>query len=73
MDTHLPRLLTPIEVAGILGIRKSTVYQAVHDGRLPVVRLWKGRRRDLIRFRREDIETLIQSKRTSSHVRSTRG
>ena len=34
-------------------------YQAAADGRIPCVRLWRGRRKALIRFRRSDIEKLL--------------
>ena len=54
------RLLTAEEVAALLRIRVSTVYDAAARGDLPAVRLWKGTRRTLIRFRRDDIDELIR-------------
>ena len=65
------RLLTAEEVAELLSIRVATVYDAASDGRLPVVKLWQGKRRSLVRFRQEDIERLIQEK--SSNQVGTRG
>ena len=55
-------LLTAEDVARLLNIKPSTVYDAAARGRIPAVRLWEGRRRPLIRFRREDIEQLIEDR-----------
>ncbi len=49
-------------VARWLGVSPSTVYEAAARGQLPTVRLWKGRRRTLMRFRRSDIELFIQQR-----------
>jgi excisionase family DNA binding protein len=56
-ETH--ELLTVSEVCDLLRIRASTCYAAAEDGRLPCVRLWRGRRKSLLRFRRTDIESMI--------------
>ncbi len=53
-------LLTAQQVARRLNIRIATVYAAAYDGRIPCVRLWRGQRRSCIRFREQDIETLIK-------------
>jgi len=58
-------LLTPNQVAALLSIQPSTVYAAAAQGKIPCVRLWKGERRTLIRFRREDIDRVIRE-RTSA-------
>ena len=58
-------LLTADEVAGILRIKPATVYEAAATGRIPSVRLWRGRRKSLVRFRAEDINRIIRE-RTSS-------
>ena len=55
-------LLTASQVAELLGIRPSTVYDASAKGRIPSVRLWQGSRRTLLRFRREEIEKLIRER-----------
>jgi excisionase family DNA binding protein len=55
-------LLTAEEVASMLRVKPSTVYDAATRGVLPVVRLWKGRRRTLIRFRQADIEEFIRQR-----------
>ena len=61
------RLLTAEEVARLLSVKPATVYDAAADGRLPVVRLWKGERRTLIRFRREDIDRIIRERTSPLH------
>ena len=55
-------LLKAEDVARLLNIRVSTVYDAVARGRIPAVRLWEGRRRPLLRFRQEDVERWIQER-----------
>ncbi len=52
-------LMTPHEVANLLRVKVNTIYGAAAEGRIPAVRLWRGRRKSLIRFRRADIEALI--------------
>ncbi|MBZ5638301.1 MAG: helix-turn-helix domain-containing protein [Acidobacteriia bacterium] len=61
-------LLTARDVARILNVRPVTVYAAASTGRLPSVRLWKGKRRSLVRFRAEDIDAFIRN-RTESQDR----
>jgi len=53
----LDELLTAAEVARALRVKPSTVYEAAAHGRIPCIRLWQGKRRALVRFRRQDIET----------------
>lgn len=53
-------LLTPNEVAILLRVKLSTIYAAAATERLPCVRLWRGRRKSLLRFSRSDIEKLIR-------------
>ncbi len=52
-------LLTAKEVADLLRLAPSTVFDAAARGDLPCVRLWRGRRKSLLRFVRSDIEALI--------------
>ena len=71
MESHkADTLLTAADVARRLKVRTSTVYEAVAHGRIPAVRLWKGTRRSLIRFRREDIEAFIQERTVGAIGRS---
>ena len=53
-------LLLPREVAAMLRLKVNSVYAAAAAGRLPAVRLWRGRRKSLLRFRRQEIEELIR-------------
>ena len=55
-------LLTAQEVAKLLNLRVPTVYAAAASGRIPSVRLWRGQRRHLIRFRRVDIDRFIEER-----------
>lgn len=61
-EPNLEPLLTAEEVAPVLKVKPATVYEAAADGRIPCVRLWAGRRRALVRFRRSDIERLIHER-----------
>ena len=62
-------LLTAEDVARILNIKLSTVYDGVHRGLLPAVRVWKGKRRTLIRFRRADIEEFVRERTVPTTAR----
>ena len=53
-------LLTPREVGRLLRIAISTVYSAAASGKLPAVRLWRGKRKSMLRFKRSEIEELIR-------------
>jgi len=55
-------LLRAEDVAQLLNVRVSTIYDAAARGRIPAVRLWQGRRKALLRFRVEDIEQLVREK-----------
>ena len=55
-------LMTATEVADRLRVKPATVYEAANNGRLPCIRLWRGRRRTLLRFRRDHIERLIKDR-----------
>jgi excisionase family DNA binding protein len=60
------QLLTAKEVADLLRLSPSTVFDAAARGDLPCVRLWRGRRKSLLRFRRSDIERLLAGKESGS-------
>ena len=55
-------LLRAKDVARILNIRPSTVYDLAHRGVLRYVRITQGARRSLIRFRPSDIEQLVRDR-----------
>ena len=69
MDDVRSPLLIAEEVAQLLRLKAATVYEAAASGRIPCVRLWKGRRKSLIRFRREDIERLIRERTVTGPTR----
>ena len=59
MEMTMETLLRAKQVAEILNIRVSTVYALAHRGAIPYVRVAKGSRRPLIRFRASDLEKLL--------------
>lgn len=65
------QLLTAKEVAGLLRLAPSTVFDAAARGKLPCVRLWRGRRKSLIRFKRSDIEAMITGASSPAHVQGS--
>ena len=62
MPQEAEQLLTAKEVADLLRLAPSTVFDAAARGDLPCVRLWRGRRKSVLRFRRSDIESLMEGK-----------
>ena len=48
------------EVAERLGLRPSTIYAAAYRGAIPFVRILQGKRRSVIRFKPDEIESLIR-------------
>jgi len=55
----LPRLLTALDVAKILNIGHSTVYQLIQRNEIPSVKIGRT-----VRIRIEDVENYILSNRT---------
>jgi excisionase family DNA binding protein len=55
-------LLTSEQVAELLQIKPQTVRDAAWRGKLPCVRVWSGKKKTLLRFRREDIMRLIEER-----------
>ena len=53
-------LYTLAETAAILGVSQRSLFNWIHDGRLPAVRLGAGQR--LVRIRRVDLEQFIQQR-----------
>lgn len=52
-------LLSPADVAKLLGIKRSTVYELARAGRIPSIRIGRA-----VRFLRADLEAWIQDQRT---------
>ncbi len=59
------KLLTPDEVAELLSVRKSTIYQWTHQGFIPHVKLGK-----FVRFKESDVSKWLEKR--SSNGRGTR-
>ena len=64
MEGPTHSLLTADQVARLLNVKVSTVYDAASRGRLPCVRLWSGNRRSVVRFVAEDIDKMIRERST---------
>ena len=64
------QLLTAKEVADLLRLAPSTVFDAAARGDLPCVRLWRGRRKSLLRFRRDEIEAFISRGSTAASAQA---
>jgi excisionase family DNA binding protein len=62
----MEQLLTAEDVARLLNIKVSTVYDGVYRGLLPAVRLWQGKRRALLRFRQSDLEQFVREHATTT-------
>ncbi len=56
------KLLTSEEVAELLSVKPQTVRDAAWRGKIPCVRLWTGKKRSLLRFKRSDIDRLIEDR-----------
>lgn len=61
----MEKLLTPDEVAEMLGIAKVTLYQMVFYRRIPAVQI----SRRCLRFRKQDIEKWLRSKEVEQEDR----
>ena len=48
-------ILTAKEAGQFLKYQESTVYAKAAQGKLPFIRLWKGKRKSAIRFSRSDL------------------
>lgn len=65
------RLLTAKEVADLFRLAPSTIFDAAARGIIPCVRLWRGKRKSVVRFRRVDIEALIGPAGEAGSLRDT--
>jgi len=55
----MKKLLTRDEVAEMLGVKPSTIYQWTHEGFIPHVKI-----RNLVRFRQNDIDKWLEDMAT---------
>lgn len=62
------QLLTADDVANLLQLKPQTIRDAAWRGKLPCVRLWTGKKKTLLRFRREDIDRFINERACKSNA-----
>ena len=55
-------LLTAEQVAQILQVKPQTIRDAAWRGKRPCVKLWAGKRKSLLRFKRSEIRELIHDR-----------
>jgi prophage regulatory protein len=53
----MTKLLTPQQIADVLGVQKSTIYQWTHQGYIPHVKLGK-----LVRFREKAVMEWVEKR-----------
>jgi len=59
----MEKLLTPQEIADILGVQPSTIYQWTHQGYIPHVKIGK-----FVRFKEKDVEKWVERKEESGRM-----
>jgi excisionase family DNA binding protein len=64
------RLLDVNEAAAVLAVKPATLYQWAYQRRIPVVKLFGGRR-GALRFRESDIQALIGGSLRPALLKST--
>lgn len=60
------QLLTCEQVADLLQLAPQTIRDAAWRGKIPCVRLWTGRKKTLLRFKRSEIDQFVRDR--SQHV-----
>jgi excisionase family DNA binding protein len=58
----MDELLTSEEVAALLKVKAQTVRDAAWRGKLPCIRLWSGKKKTLLRFKRSEIEQFVRDR-----------
>jgi len=53
----MEKLLTPQEIAEVLGVQPSTIYQWTHQGYIPYIKIGK-----FVRFKEKDVEKWVERK-----------
>ena len=61
----LETLLTAVEVAQVLRLKKSCVYRLMGKGSIPTVRVTDGLRKNALRVRPSDLETWLERRKLS--------
>ncbi len=60
MSDKTDRLLTPKQVAEMFGVAITTVHRMAYQGQLPHIVLRRGKRKAIIRFKRESLEKFLK-------------
>jgi excisionase family DNA binding protein len=55
-------LLRASDVAPLLSLKSSTIYDLAERGILPHIRIADGRKRPIVRFRRADVEAFLRER-----------
>ncbi len=55
-------LLTAEQVGALLSLKPQTVRDAAWRGKLPCIRLWTGKKKTLLRFRRSEIDQFLRDR-----------
>lgn len=61
----MEKLLSVSQLAEILGLKQITIYEWVHQRKIPFVKLGKR-----VLFRKQDIENFIESNRVAQNSKS---
>lgn len=67
MSDKTDKLLTPKQVAEILGVAVSTVHKMSYRNELPCVVLRQGKRKSIVRFRKKTLEAWIKEREIVNH------
>nr|MBN2278290.1 helix-turn-helix domain-containing protein [candidate division Zixibacteria bacterium] len=59
----MEKLLNPHEIADVLGVQPSTIYQWTHQGYIPYIKIGK-----FIRFKSTDIEKWVEKKSKGGRI-----
>jgi excisionase family DNA binding protein len=56
----MERLITPTELAGILGLKRSVTYRMLRSGQIPSVRVTNSERKLSLRVRPSDLQRWLK-------------
>lgn len=62
-------LWTVEQLAEYWQVKLQTIRDAVWRGKIPCVKLWRGKKKSLLRFKRSEIEEFIRQKSLSAKTR----
>ena len=62
VESEIEGLLTAEQVAPILQLKPQTIRDAAWRRKLPCVKLWTGKKKSLLRFKKSQIEQFIKKR-----------